>query len=482
MAGISTGAPAEVEVIASDPGRVTQAPSDVLRMAVAVVCLLIVTFLGAVFGESMVSFVSDLFIGLSRLPSGLMTALAVAAQVVGVVLVVVAAVAVVRGRAWHIVVAGVVAAVVAALLTRLISEITADPGAQVTDLTPVAAVGSTNTWSPGALAALAAVVTVAGPWVPRTWRRAAWALTLAVALIHFVAAPVAFATIIALLSGWAAGAAVIVLLGAPSQRPTGQSIAAGLAAVGQPLAKLEQASLDARGSTPYFGTAPDGSKLFVKALGADERSADLLFRIYRRLQPRDLGDEKPDSSLRRAVEHEALVSLAANGMGVRTPRVAAFATADPAGFVLAYDAIEGRSLDRLEPDELTDDVLDLVWTQLRILRSHRVAHRDLRLANVFLADDGAAWIIDFGFSELAASDLLLATDLAELTASLATAVGADRALAAGTRSVGAAAMATALPRLQLPMLSGATRTSLKAQPGRLDELRSLVSALPAHAP
>jgi hypothetical protein len=48
--------------------------------------------------------------------------------------------------------------------------------------------------------------------------------------------------------------------------------------------------------------------------------------------------------------------------------------------------------------------------------------------------------------------------------------------------VGAAAMATALPRLQLPMLSGATRTSLKAQPGRLDELRSLVAALPAPAP
>jgi hypothetical protein len=70
---------------------------------------------------------------------------------------------------------------------------------------------------------------------------------------------------------------------------TGQAIAEGLAAVGVPLSKLKQASLDARGSTPYFGTGTDGSKLFVKALGADERSADLLFRIYRRLQPRDLG-------------------------------------------------------------------------------------------------------------------------------------------------------------------------------------------------
>ena len=41
-----------------------------------------------------------------------------------------------------------------------------------------------------------------------------------------------------------------------------------------------------------------------------------------------------------------------------------------------------------------------------------IAHRDLRLANVFLAADGVVWMIDFGFSELAASDLLMATDLA----------------------------------------------------------------------
>ena len=39
--------------------------------------------------------------------------------------------------------------------------------------------------------------------------------------------------------------------------------------------------MDARGSTPYFGVGADGAKLFVKALGHDERSADLLFRIYR---------------------------------------------------------------------------------------------------------------------------------------------------------------------------------------------------------
>ena len=236
-----------------------------------------------------------------------------------------------------------------------------------------------------------------------------------------------------------------------------------------------------RGSTPYFATSRDGSALFVKALGADERSADLLFRLYRRIQPRDLGDERAFSSLRRAVEHEALVALATRDLGVCTPRVVAFATAEPNGYVLAYEAIAGRSLDRLEPAELTDEVLTRVWAQFAQLRTHRVAHRDLRLANVFLADDGAAWIIDFGFSELAASDGLLATDLAELLASSATQVGAERAVAAGVAAVGPDAIVTALDRLQLPRLSGATRTAMKADPKLLPELRERITSCAAGA-
>src|SRR5215831_9558634 len=123
----------------------------------------------------------------------------------------------------------------------------------------------------------------------------------------------------------------------------------GLAQVGRPMRTLERAGVDARGSTPYFGVGSDGTKLFVKALGEDERSADLLFRLYRSVQPRQFGDERPFSSLRRAVEHEALVALAARDLGVRTPRLCAFASAEPNGYVLAYETIDGKSLDRLDP-------------------------------------------------------------------------------------------------------------------------------------
>jgi undecaprenyl-diphosphatase len=196
-----------------------------------------------------------------------------------------------------------------------------------------------------------------------------------------------------------------------------------------------------------------------------------LFRLYRYATRRELGDERPFSSLRRTVEHEAFVSLAARDIGVRTPRLVAVATADPNAFVLAYEAIDGRSLDRLTPEELTDDVLGAIWDQVRLLRRHRFAHRDLRLANVFLADDGNAWAIDFGFSEVAASDVLLATDVAELTTSLASMIGPERAVGFARRAVGSDGLQPAVDRLHMWALSGATRAACKERPALLDAVR-----------
>jgi undecaprenyl-diphosphatase len=163
---------------------------------------------------------------------------------------------------------------------------------------------------------------------------------------------------------------------------------------------------------------------------------------------------------------------------VRTPPLAGFAAAEPGGFVLAYVAIDGRSLDGVDPEEITDDVLAGIWEQMAILRAHGIAHRDLRLANVFLAADGEVWMIDFGFSELAASDLLLATDLAELVTSLSLKVGPERAVALAEAAVGSDDLKAALPRFDPKFLSGATSTAIKEDPQLLVDLRARIEQGP----
>ena len=66
-----------------------------------------------------------------------------------------------------------------------------------------------------------AIVTASAPWLTRRWRRLGWVLVFALAFDRFVTARMSFDTVRAVLVGWVVGAAVVVLLGGPSRRPTG---------------------------------------------------------------------------------------------------------------------------------------------------------------------------------------------------------------------------------------------------------------------
>ena len=450
-------------------------PVDALRIVVSATVLLLILLLDRLFGDELVSFISDVLAGFRTIDEDVIPVIAVVARiatlgVLGVGLVS----ATLRGHWRFLLTAAAGAAAGAGLVTLIDGLLDASAPAVATSDEFLGLLGRSGFPTAAGLAAITGAVAAGVPWFGRRERRVGWALVVLLAFVRAFTEPVSLQTVAALACGALAGALADAVLGTPSRRPTQAAVVEGLTRSGVALADLHPASVDARGSTPYFGTTTDDSALFVKALGADERKADLLFRLVRTAMPRDLGDERPFSSLRRAVEHEAFVALAAAHVGVRTPPLAAFASAEPGGFVLAYLAIDGRSLDGVDPAEITDGVLAGIWEQMAILRRHGIAHRDLRLANVFLAGDGVVWMIDFGFSELAASDLLLANDLAELVLSLSLKVGAERAVAEAERGVGAEALQSSLYRFDPKFLSGATRTALKERPELLTEVRSRI--------
>jgi undecaprenyl-diphosphatase len=458
----------------TDGTVIERSPADVVRVVSAAAALLALLLLEWLFGDTLVAFGTDLLRGLDALPRWIVNVAVLGTRLLAVIMLGGGFLFVLFRQRWamltRVVVAGVLAAVLAKLVIDLVDVDTTAASIGVTVDVPLLDDGG----FPSAIgvAVVAAVFAAAAPWLSRRWRRWGWALLVGLIVTRSLATPVSFDSIEAAIVGWLCGAGVLVLMGAPSRRPTAESIIAGLAGVSLPVRQLDRAGVDARGSTPYFGVSADGERLFVKALGDDERNADVLFRLYRRISPRDFADEKPFSTLRRSVEHEAFVALAARDLGVRTPRLRAFSTAEPNGFAIAYEAIEGKSLDRLAPDEITDDVLAACWHLLGQLRGHRIAHRDLRLANIFLDEHGEVWMIDFGFSEMAASDRLLAADVTELVASSSVRVGTERAVAHAAASVDQATLGHALDRLHLWALSGATRTGLKDNPALLDELRN----------
>jgi undecaprenyl-diphosphatase len=176
------------------------------------------------------------------------------------------------------------------------------------------------------------------------------------------------------------------------------------------------------------------------------------------------------------VEHEALVSLVARDVGVRTPRMRGVVSVDLDSMMLAYDRIDGRPVDAMDDAEVTDELMRGVFEQVLPMRTHRIAHRDLRRANIFASSHGEAWIIDFGFGELAADQGLLDADVAQLLASFAVVAGPQRPVRAAIDVLGRDAVAGALPRLQLQALSGATQSALKAHDGLLQDLQQEVQA------
>jgi undecaprenyl-diphosphatase len=453
--------------------HVERSPADALRLAVAAAALVLLLTVEALFGRTLVVFAAELLDGLSALPAWITTALVFGTRTLAVLALGGGLLWIVWGRRWRMLGTGVAAAGLAAGLAWLLTS--GGPQADEPTVSVASFPGEATLLSGPGLAAATAVLVAGAPWWSRRARRLTWILLAGLVISTFLSSPASFDTAMAACAGWLAGAAVVLALGAPTRRPPEEAIRTGLLSVGVPLATLAAAQLDARGSTPYFGSTTEGDRLFIKVVGTDERSADLLFRLYRRLQPHDFGDERPFASLRHAVEHEAFASLAAGRAGVRTPELRAFTVAEPHGFVLAYEALAGRSLDRVPAAELDGSVQAEAWALLAALRRARIAHRDLRLANLFLDGDGHVWLIDFGFARLGASSMHLAGDVAELLASLCLRVGPEPAVRLAVATVGRAPLRSAEPRLRPWALSGATRSAYKHDPERLRRLRRCVT-------
>jgi glycosyltransferase 2 family protein len=456
--------------------HVRRHPGDVLRVLVG--GLVVVAGGLAARRGHVFAFDANLFRLVNQLPDGLGRPLLVVMQLGAVVAVPAAAAVALAARrprlARDLALSGGLAWVLAKLVKDLVGE--ARPVALLHGVV-VRAVNTGLGYPSGHVAVAAALATAAGPWLPRPARRATWWVVWLVALgrlyagVHLPLDVVGGAAL-----GWAVAAAAHLVLGAPGGLSTPSSILAGLRAAGIEPVMVSPVGADARGSVPFVVRARDGRRWFVKAVGREQRDADLLYKLWRWVAFREVEDETPFATPKQAVEHEAYLGLLAARAGVRTPAVLTAAPTGDGHVLLIQQHVAGQTLDRLDPARVDDRLLAAVWAEVGRLRAAGIAHRDLRRANVLVDPDGRPWLLDFGFAEAAASPRRLAGDVAELLASLACLVGADRAARSATGVLGVEAVAQALPLLQPAALASATRADLNARPGLLAEVRERAAA------
>jgi undecaprenyl-diphosphatase len=329
--------------------------------------------------------------------------------------------------------------------------------------------------APALFASAAAVVVGAAPWLSRPWRRVAWLTLLLAAVVRVLAGTMLpMQLILALATGVTVGAAVLVTFGVPDRRIGPGEIAAALRRAGLPVTSVRPAEVETKGSRKFEAVAAAG-RLFIKALGSDQRDADLLYRAYRAVRLRNLGDTRPAASLFDAVERQALACVMAERAGVSVPGVDRIVRAGDTA-LLVMEWVDGCSLDRLPADQVGDDLLARLWAEVGTLHRAGIAHRSLRAANVMVTPAGRPVIADFSFSELAATPRQMDLDVAELLASLAVLAGQDRAAAAAAEGLGGQEVARSLPLLQPLALSAATRRAIAGQDGLLTRTRAAAAA------
>ncbi len=336
------------------------------------------------------------------------------------------------------------------------------------------------------LTGLAAYLTVIGLSGRPRWRTWFW-LAIGFYCVTTLALPgtaTLLSLLVTLLIGAAIGSGLRYLTGTNSERPTAAEIAAALSVTLAPVVAIRRIVDTRTENRRYAAQRKDGRLLDVTVFDRDQQAADALYRIYRRLRVTSQVSRSAPLTVNRAVERRTLMAYAVEDAGVPTPRLQAAVRVGPEAAVIATSHHDGMTLAQL-PGEPGDDQLGRVWDAVLKLHARRVTHRALTADHVLLTGEGhgEVMLLDPGDGDVAASDLQLRLDLAQLTATVALLVGPERSARLAVRKLGQAEVARLVPLLQPVVLHRSTRAALRRRKEVLPALRKrFMGAAPAAAP
>lgn len=319
----------------------------------------------------------------------------------------------------------------------------------------------------GYLAPVIAYMTAVGMSRRPRWRGVLWVVLLLDAFSMLVTGyTTPFSIILTVLIGWTVAYGTLYAVGSPNVRPTGRTLMAGLRHVGfHPVSAAreempETAESGDRGRR-YFVTLEDGPPLDVTVVDREQQAQGFFYRAWRRLTLRGITTRRSLQSLRQALEQEALLAYAAIAAGANAPKLIATSELGPDAVMLVYEHTGAHSLDSLPDELITDELLRDTWHQVQALQSRRIAHRRLAGDAILVDRSGTVILTDLRGGEIAAGDLLLRMDVAQLVTTLGLRVGAERAVASAVGVLGPDAVADCLPMLQPIALTRSTRATLR---------------------
>jgi len=318
----------------------------------------------------------------------------------------------------------------------------------------------------GYLAPVIAYMTAVGMSRRPRWRAVLWVVLMLDAFSMLVTGyTTPFSIVLTVLIGWSVAYGTLYAVGSPNVRPTGRTLMAGLRHVGfHPVSAARDEAPEApdgdRGRR-YFVTLDSGAPLDVTVVDREQQAQGFFYRVWRRMTLRGITTRRSLQSLRQALEQEALLAYAAIAAGANAPKLIATSELGPDAVMLVYEHTGGRTLDSLPDEEITDGLLNETWHQVQALQSRRIAHRRLAGDAILVDRSGRVILTDLRNGEIAAGELMLRMDVAQLVTTLGLRVGAERAVASAVGVLGPDAVADCLPMLQPIALTRSHRATLR---------------------
>ncbi|MGE0214542.1 lysylphosphatidylglycerol synthase transmembrane domain-containing protein [Mycolicibacterium sp.] len=305
------------------------------------------------------------------------------------------------------------------------------------------------------IAMLAAVLTVSGPWLPARWRTWWWVLLLAFVPIHLVVSAVVPArSLLGLSVGWFVGALVVLVSGTPALEVPLDGAVRALARRGFLVTALTVVRPAGRGPLVLTGTrgpdveVPDPetgdalTEAVVELYGPHQRGGGFLRQFWGKLRLRDSETAPLQTSMRRAVEHRALMAIAVGNLGLANTSPIAVSALDRGWTLYAHKPPHGTRIGTC----VADTPVARVWDSLGVLHSQQISHGDLRGKEITVVD-GTPLFGGFAHAEYGASDAHLHSDIAQLLVTTTDLYGAEAAVRAAITVFGNEAVLAASRRL-----------------------------------
>ena len=455
----------EVTVVGSLLQPLTRRTNDIVRLALATAFLAIVITSSIITRSDWVGLEKSVsrIIGVLTPTQSNLVYLAYGIAIVALPFVIL--IGLIAGRQWKLLGAYAAAGVIAVLALSITGEGIAAPRWHF-DLTDrLSTMLSQFLDDPRWIAMLAAVLTVSGPWLPGRWRRWWWGLLLAFVPIHLVVSAVIPArTLLGLAVGWFVGALIVLVVGTPALEVPLDGAVRALSRRGFTIAGLTVVRPAGRGPLELAATDDSGRGAVVELYGPNQRSGGALRQFWRWLVLRDSETAPLQTSMHRAVEHRALMTIAAGDLGVANTATLTVAGLDRGWTMFSHTPPRGTPLDKADAGSVPT-----VWESLAVLQRHQISHGDLRASEITVDDSGTVLFGGFGNSEYGATEEHLQSDIAQLLMTTTATFGAEASVRAAVAALGPEAV-----------LDGSRRLTKSALPARIrksvDDPRALMTA------